>query len=228
MVRKALTGSIPFLLVMAGFAAWGWIATPEGAQVPVHWDASGAVNRTGGKVEAFVVIPAVALGFAVLFGLAPLIDPRGKNLRRSASLYYTAFFSTMIVLTLVQGAMTLSALGLMDAQQAAMPKIVASVTAVVLIAVGNVLGKARPNWFAGFRTPWTLTSDKSWDVTHRWAGRLMVLAGAAGLAALWLLPDTIGWTVLLGGAMAATIVPIVISYLVWRKDPDRETFSARE
>jgi uncharacterized membrane protein len=32
------------------------------------------------------------------------------------------------------------------------------------------MGKIRPNWFVGVRTPWTLSSKLSWDKTHRLAG----------------------------------------------------------
>ena len=31
----------------------------------------------------------------------------------------------------------------------------------LLVVVGNLLGKVRPNWFVGINTPWTLTSKLS-------------------------------------------------------------------
>ena len=50
-------------------------------------------------------------------------------------------------------------------------------TGVVFVVIGNYLPKVRPNYMMGIRTPWTLTSDLSWDRTHRLGGRLFVLEG---------------------------------------------------
>ena len=49
---------------------------------------------------------------------------------------------------------------------------------VLFIVLGNFMGKIRPNWFVGVRTPWTLSSKLSWDKTHRLAGWLFMLMGA--------------------------------------------------
>ncbi len=49
--------------------------------------------------------------------------------------------------------------------------------AVLLLMLGNYLGKARQNTLFGIRTPWTLADARVWDKTHRAAGRLMVAGG---------------------------------------------------
>jgi uncharacterized membrane protein len=91
-----------------------------------------------------------------------------------------------------------------------------------------VLSKARPNWFAGIRTPWTLSSDKSWDITHRWGARLFMIAGLISLAALWIAPVNTGWIIMAAAVGAAAIIPIGVSYWIWRNDPERETYSAQD
>jgi uncharacterized membrane protein len=73
----------------------------------------------------------------------------------------------------------------------------------------------------GVRTPWTLTSDLSWDRTNRLVGRLFVIAGLTlivltftGNAELivWVM---VGWiaVILVGGFW--------YSYRVWASDPNR-------
>ena len=52
---------------------------------------------------------------------------------------------------------------------------VAIATGVLLLAVGNYLGKARQNGFIGLKTPWTLADAGVWDKTHRFTGRAMFL-----------------------------------------------------
>ena len=100
--------------------------------------------------------------------------------------------------------------------------------ALFIAVIGNVLGKARPNWFGGIRTPWTLSSDRSWDVTHRWAGRLFMLAGLASVPILWLTPVDTGWILMAVAIGVAALAPVVLSYFVWRNDAQRETFSASD
>ena len=53
---------------------------------------------------------------------------------------------------------------------------------LVLMVVGNYLGKVRSNFFFGIRTPWTLSSELSWNRTHRLAGRLLVALGLVTVA----------------------------------------------
>ena len=57
---------------------------------------------------------------------------------------------------------------------------------ILLVLIGNPMGKVRRNFFIGIRTPWTLASEAVWYATHRLAARLMVASGLLGLLALWL------------------------------------------
>jgi len=226
MIRKGLIGSIPLLVLIGALAAAGWLMVPADAEIAVHWSASGEVNRTAGPVEAFLAIPAIAAGLTLIFVVAPYIDPRGRNLEKSAALWLTGWLGSIIVLAIAQGVITFSALGLIEAGSATMPRIIASLVAVFIMVIGNFLSKARPNWFAGIRTPWTLSSDRSWDVTHRWAARLFIAAGLVSLAAVWLTDGDTSWIIMLAAIMFAALFPIVLSYFVWRADPERELYSA--
>ena len=90
----------------------------------------------------------------------------------------------------------------------------------LLVVLGNLLGKVRPNWFVGIKTPWTLSSRRSWVKTHRMAGWTFVLLGLAfvclGLAnPAWALPALVAATV------GSLLWLVVYSYLVWRSDPER-------
>ncbi|MGQ9811085.1 MAG: SdpI family protein [bacterium] len=43
--------------------------------------------------------------------------------------------------------------------------------------IGILLKNAKRNWFIGIRTPWTVSSEKVWDETHKIAGKLFKIAG---------------------------------------------------
>jgi len=226
MIRKGLIGSIPLLLLIGAFGAIGWIMVPAGEEIPVHWGASGEVNRTAGHLEAFLATPAIGVVLTLIFVVAPYIDPRGRNLQRSAALWLTAWLGSLFVLVIAQAFITFSAIGLIEANNSTMPRVIGSLVALFIAVLGNFLSKARPNWFAGIRTPWTLSSDRSWDVTHRWAARLFMAAGLVSIIALWATGMNTGWIIMMAAIGIAAVVPIGVSYWVWRNDPDRETFSA--
>ena len=99
------------------------------------------------------------------------------------------------------------------------PLIVGAV-GVLLIVLGGAMGRFQRNWFAGIRTPWTLSSERSWVLTHRLGSRVFVAAGVATLigaviGGVWAF---VAMTVIL---LPGTVVLVVYSYLVWRNDPDR-------
>ena len=224
MIRKGLLLSLVPLGVIASAGVWGYTATEPGTQFPVHWGLDGRPDRFGNRFEAFFGLPLLALGLTVMFAVLPALDPRGDNLRRSGPAYLTSWLGALALLALVQLGMTLAALGLWGLDDdRAFPRIVVVGLALLLVAVGNVLGKARPNWFVGVRTPWTLTSDIAWDRTHRISGRLLVLVGFAGLAAAVAPSSGLALGVLTAGTGAVAVFSLVYSYLVWRGAPDKRT-----
>jgi len=94
---------------------------------------------------------------------------------------------------------------------------------VVLIVVGNYLGKMRSNDFVGIRTPWTMASELSWNKTHRLGGKLLFLLGILLMAGTLFIAGDTGelWvTGLLGAALVWAVILVVYSYLVWKGDPD--------
>jgi uncharacterized membrane protein len=84
---------------------------------------------------------------------------------------------------------------------------------LLLIVLGNYMGKLRKNFFVGIRTPWTLASDDVWERTHRMGGRVFVLAGLASVVAA--LAGAAPGTMLYVLA-AAAIVTVAYSYLIYR------------
>jgi uncharacterized membrane protein len=90
----------------------------------------------------------------------------------------------------------------------------------MLVVLGNVLGKLRPNWFVGIRTPWTLSSKSSWVRTHQAGAWVFVGAGIAFMAAGVIRH---GWAMLVAIILmgAGALALIVYSFVVWRDDPDK-------
>jgi uncharacterized membrane protein len=218
-VRTPLLVSLLLIAVLAAVTVWGWMAVPAGAKIAVHWGIDGQPNGWTGK-SGLLWVPAMAAGVTALFWLLPRIAPRARNLAASRSLYVTAWLGVLALLVLVQALIVLSAQGRhLDIGGAVM----AAMAALLLIATGNFLGKTRPNFFAGMRTPWSLSSDLAWEKSNRAAGRLFVLTGLVMLAALLIAGVLAATIALLVGLIGGTIVSIVLSYIYWRRDPNRHS-----
>lgn len=225
MNAKGLAAVAALIAMTLAFSIWGWLATPPGAEIAVHWNAAGQPDRFGGKAEAFLLIPGLAVLMSALFAAAPHIDPRGRNLAASGPLLMTVWIGTIGVLAIVQAALTFSALGVITADGEIVPRAVMLAVCALMVITGNALGKARPNWFVGVRTPWTLSSDRAWDATHRWAGRGFVLSGLIGAAFTLLTPLVVAVFVFAGLVLTTAAGSVALSFLVWRRDPEREVFS---
>lgn len=224
MIRLGLMISAIAFVVAALFSAYGWINTPPDAQVAVHFSLSGEVNRYGSKQEAFLFLPVLLLGITALMAIAPAIDPRGKNLRRSQPLYIAGWMIGVLAIAGGQGLITWTALG-GGLEGEMMARGVGIFLALVMLLLGLFIAKARPNFFAGIRTPWTLSSDLSWDKTHRWASRVFLVFGLGGLVAAFLLPPQWVTTGLFAALMISTFGLVVYSWHVWKQDPARETLT---
>jgi uncharacterized membrane protein len=90
----------------------------------------------------------------------------------------------------------------------------------LFVALGAVMGKVRPNWFVGIRTPWTLSSKESWVKTHRVGGWIFLLVGLVFVVSSQL-PAAPGLVLSFGTLIVGVAWTVVYSYLVWQKDPVR-------
>jgi hypothetical protein len=90
----------------------------------------------------------------------------------------------------------------------------------LLVGVGSVMGRMRPNAVMGVRTPWTLASQAAWDASHRLGGWLFIAIGALlALGGLFGAP----WLMVAGIIVLFLGVPVLIGYGYWicRSDPNR-------
>ncbi len=208
----------PQWLIIAGMfvaAAVLWPTIPS--RVPVHWDSSGNVNGYGGKFEALLLMPIITIGIYLLLLFIPRIDPGKANYAQFSSAYIVARYVALGVMAAIYFLTVLAVKGVgFD-----MMRVIVGVEGVMFVVLGNVLGKVRPNWFVGVRTPWTLSSKRSWVRTHRLAGWLFALSGILFLAlAIIGIGAALIW-VMLGILGVLVAVLVVYSYIEWRNDPEK-------
>jgi immunity protein, SdpI family len=202
------------IAVMFAAAAVSWPYAPD--SIPVHWNLQGQVDGYGGKFTGLLLLPLVTLGLYVLFIVLPRFDPGYVNYRSFAGAYNVIRITLVVFMAALYGVTLIAAFG----QPIDVGTFVTLGVGGLLVVLGNLLGKIRPNWFVGVRTPWTLSSKLSWNKTHRLAGWVFIVLGP--LIALTGMLRSNGFliaTLAFGGVSLAWLV--VYSYLVYRTDPNR-------
>ncbi len=205
---------LAILITMFVLAGLSWSGAPE--RIPTHWGLDGHPDAYGGRFAGLLLMPLIAVGLYALLRVLPRLDPGRAHYDSFAGAYGTIRLGTLAILAVVHGATLMWARGYAVSLEACLPLAIGA----LLIVVGNIFGKIRPNGFVGFRTPWTLSSKVAWSRTHRAAGWLLMSVGvlamvAGSTQARWLLYAAIG---LLGSGVLALVV---YSYRLWRDDPDK-------
>ena len=214
-MKRTLRGELVQLLPIAtmfAVAAFCWSRVPD--RMAVHWNLQGVPDGFAGRISGLLLLPMVSLAVYLLTLCLPWLDPGRANYQNFAGAYNAIRISVTLFLALIYMVMVLTALG----YQINMTTVVGLGMGALFVVLGNVMGKIRPNWFVGVRTPWTLSSKISWTRTHRLAGWLFIAMGL--LAAAWGLFQT-PWMfgLMLAVDAGCALVIVVYSYVVYRKDP---------
>jgi uncharacterized membrane protein len=204
---------IPLLIVVAAFVASAVVYPRLPETIPTHWDMSGEPNGWSGRFFGAWVVPLFLLGMWALFRVLPAIDPRGSNYAKFGGAFEAIIDSIMLFMLGMHIIILRTGLG----YPVAIQRVVPFGIGLLLIVIGNLLPRARPNWFIGIRTPWTLSSDRVWEKTHRFGGRVFVVGGlliaiAAVVMAHW------AQVVLVTVITVSAASVLIYSYLEWRRE----------
>jgi uncharacterized membrane protein len=142
----------------------------------------------------------------------PRLDPRRANYAKFQDTYDTVVLAIVAMDLVLQVGILGSALGWPVGVDNLVPLGVGG----LFIVLGNVMPRARPNWFLGIRTPWTLSNDLVWERTHRVGGYLFMIAGVLMMTLSFLRSPAVVNSVI-GVMIALTLGTIPYSYFIWRK-----------
>jgi uncharacterized membrane protein len=207
---------LALLAVMFLLAAWTWPKATD--HIPVHWNAVGQVDRYGGKVEGLLLVPLLAVAIYFLLLVLPRFDPGRANYAQFSGTYTLIRFAVLALMAFVYVITILPIHG----RAVDVATLVPVAVGALFILLGSVMGKLRPNWFVGIRTPWTLSSKQSWVRTHRVGGWLFILMGLAFIVIAFIRTQW-AFMVVMALVLASVVVMTVYSYLVWRNDPEKSS-----
>lgn len=183
------------------------------AQVPSHWNIYGEVDGTQSRLAGALFAPTMGLVLWLGLWVLPRIDPR----RESYARFRPSFVLIVNAAVLFAGFLHVMTIGAALGWPISMARSIIFGVGLLFAVLGNQLGRVRPNWFVGVRTPWTLANDEVWRRTHRLAARLFVVAGLISVISALVLPETLLSIVALAVIFGAALIPVAYSYILWRR-----------
>ena len=161
-------------------------------------------------------LPSAALVIVLVFKSLAKRDPLRANYAKFRRTY-DLFLDLAVLLTISTHLLILSNLmilqGLVGRWITYVPT---SLIGVILVVVGNVLPRLRPNSAIGIRTRWTLRDETVWMKTHRAGGYVLFVFGLILIA--WTFIDFMGIWWVLGPGTVITVVGLpLLSYIFWKR-----------
>lgn len=202
-------------MLLAPVAVAGAISITVGTRMPekmaVHWNAAGQADGYACRTWGVFGLPLLGLLLALLFLVIPRIDPLRENIRLFAKQYYR--LTTLLLAFLL--AMHCYVLLWNAGARIPVSMVMIPCLAALLFYTGHVCERARPNWFVGVRTPWTLSDPSLWEKTNRMGGRMLKAAALCSLTGL-LWPEIAVWLVL-APVLLTAVVAVVYSYVEYER-----------
>jgi len=205
---------IPLLLIVAAVAVSLFYYPQLPERMATHWSVSGEANGFSSRLWGAWLMPLIMALIWLILRAIPHIDPRKANYEKFSGMYDALVILILAFMLLMHVVVLMAATG----TRVQMERVMMPAVGVFIAVMGFLIPKAHPNWFVGIRTPWTLTSDLSWERTHKIGGTLFVILGVLMVASSFIAPETAIW-VLVAAALGITIFHFAYSYQVWKADP---------
>ena len=208
-MKKAYYGVALALTAIA--TAAGLHFTPDlKAPVPIHWGLDGKPDGFAPEWALMLVGPGGMLATIGIFWIIPWLSPR----RFTVDTFMRTYLKLMLIVVTMLGYIFAISLWTGIHGPVGTDRFMAAGLGLLLVMMGNLMGKVHRNFFVGIRTPWTLASERVWHATHRFAGKVWVAGGLLALATALL--GVSAW-VTMAVALAALTLPIAYSLVFYKR-----------
>jgi uncharacterized membrane protein len=178
--------------------------------VASHWNLQGQADGYMGRFWGTFLFPILMTALFLGFQIIPKIDPKYKNINTFRN-YFEGFILVFNLFLICLYSLVIAwNLGYQLPFNVVLPPLLGG----LFFYIGILMEHSEPNWSIGVRTPWTLSSDKVWEKTHRLGAKLFKGAGVVGLLSA-LVPD-ISFFLVLGTAIGSALFLVAYSYYSYR------------
>ena len=209
-VRKGEIIIVGIALLSFAIGIYYYPRMPE--QMASHWNAKGQVDDYLPRSWGVFLIPTILVGLALLFMAIPRIGPLRENIEKFRKHYDGFVILFMLFMIFIYFQTILWSIGIEISPNAYLP----IAAGLLFVGSGILVEKTRRNWFIGIRTPWTLSSDRVWDKTHRMGGKLFKIAGVIAMVGIFFQSYAVFFVLV--PALLVVAYTVVYSYLEYRKE----------
>lgn len=205
---------VPVTLIVLSFAAAFYLYPILPDRIPTHWNFSGQIDQYSNKTFGIFLSPVLNIVLYLFFLALPTIDPKRERYNEMQNVYHVVKNLIVIFITSIFAVTMMASLGYDVKINIIMPIAIG----LLFMIMGNYMGKLKPNWFIGIRTPWTLSSDEIWNRTHRLGGKLFVAAGLLLIiSSAFQASGQIMLTLFISAVIIAGFLPLIYSFILFRK-----------
>lgn len=204
----------PVIISPAAYLAIVWNKLPE--KVAMHFNLKGNIDRYGSKNELIILTGVMILVAAVIYLLLPLvykIDPKRNAAENKSRLHRIAFVVSVFITAVLCMLIYSSSHGNMKFSV----KLIFAGVGLLFCFIGNYMHNIKPNYFAGFRLPWTLENESNWRKTHLLGGKLFFTGGFFITVICLFTPVIVSIVVFFVITLTITIIPCIYSYRLYKK-----------
>ncbi len=210
--RTTLIVSALMIVAAAGLSLVVYNQLPD--PMASHWGFNDQVNGTIPRFWGAFMMPLITVGMLGLFLLLPAIDPLKANIAKFRGIF-NAFIAAILAFLLYIHVLTL--VWNLGNHGFRMSTAMLPALGLLFMLTGVLIRNAKRNFFIGIRTPWTLSSDRVWDETHRLGAVLFFASGVLALLGVFF-PGGIAYLLVLVPIIASTVILLVYSYILWTRE----------
>lgn len=187
-------------------------AIPE--RIPVHWGFDGEPNQWSDRSDLpylFLLMGLLAVGIYVLFRMIYKMDPK-----KTSHLSQAIFDKIGLAVVALMSAVSFIILHA-STHPIKITNAMYFVISLLFAFMGNVMYNVKPNYFVGFRLPWTLENEYNWTHTHRLAGKLWFGGGLILAVMALVISSAIFHYAFVVIIIVLTAIPAAFSYCLFKK-----------
>ena len=217
-MKKAILAE-SFLVLLAISIPFFYLATVYNMlppTVPIHFDIKGNPNGYSGKQSLWVflcILAALSFGTYQLIINLQKIDPK-RAAGQSSKLLRKIAITVLVIMTVINLMIVYAAKG----GPMNISGFMLQFLGLVFLVIGNFMHSIKPNYFVGFRLPWTMEDPENWRKTHQVVSKVWVTGGLLIFTGAFLLPQQAAYIFFVAMLSLMVIMPAVYSYNYFKKN----------
>jgi len=202
------------IIAPAVYLAFVWNTIPE--TIAMHFNLKGTVDRYGSRNELVTMTLVITVVNAIIYLLLPKvykIDPKKYAAENKSRLERIAF-AVSVFMSAVLGLIIYSTI---HADIKFSSRFILAGTGLLFAVIGNYMYTIKPNYFAGFRLPWTLQNDENWRKTHLLGGKLFFGGGLLIAVVCLFTPFPVSIIILFTTITTIALITGIYSYRLYKR-----------